>query len=238
MVTAIVHRFSMLAIVVSILLALSGSATEQAIKEQVPANHSAILAQIAGTAEALRNYDAAPEDVRMIQVQTMRISQGARSLQERLRDRTVSDLFRRTLQQNALALDRLKAKRPEPREAIRTTTGVADDLEIKATYVSATAGTGQVPDAPVMARTKRGNTEERGFRVWYVVRGAASDPNAPLPFPQLSTPTEHQVPPGGYFMWTRRPDGTGPVGERIPVDVGKPGHPKTEVDLPVPPPSR
>jgi hypothetical protein len=190
------------------------------------------------TAELLRGYDLVePEERNSIQIQVDRISLNGDSVREHLRDRAVSDVFRHTLQQNALALDRLKADRPPSQKVIETTTAVADDLEVKATFLSVLGPGHVVSDARVRARTKKGNTEEPGYRVWYVVRGLADDANEYRTFPLLSTPTEHDVPPGAYLMWTERPD-DGAKGVKTPVDVGKAGQVLTEVHLPVPPSER
>jgi|SoiMetStandDraft_5_1073268.scaffolds.fasta_scaffold125187_2 hypothetical protein len=201
--------------------------------QQVP-EATQVLQQIAGAAESLRGYGPAePAEQKTIQEQSTRISKNADLLRNLLQKRQVSNSFRRTLQQDASALDRLKEKKPPARTVVVTTTGVADDLDAKARYVGAPIWGAQVADAPVRARTKSGNREEPGYRVWYVIRGVADDPNEFSPFPRLSTPTDHDLPPGAYLMWTRRPEG-GPEGVKTPVDVGKPGQPQTEVDLPVP----
>jgi hypothetical protein len=162
-----------------------------------------------------------------IVTQANRIDNQVSRLQDVLRNRPVSQSFGRTLDQDLRALNRTNETRSPLLKAIATMTGVADDLTIKAGYLA--EGGSPAADERVIAQTKRGMTNEPGYRVWYVVRGFADDPKEHLQFPLLSTPTEHGLAPGGYLLWSQRPEG-GAEGARVKVDVGG----RTEVDLPVP----
>jgi hypothetical protein len=203
-------------------------ATVATAQEIVP-DTGPVLLQIVGSAESLRGFDAPAAEQSAIRRQVDRITRGVAALGVVLRSARVTGAFHRTLEQDARALDRLKTGRPDARDVIDTTTAVADDIEIKVRY--GVQPDGQVPDAKVVARTRSAIKEEPNYRVWYVLRGLAKDPKEHSTFPRLSTPTEHELPPGAYLMWTKAPQG-GPEGERTPVDVGK-SKPNL-VDLPIP----
>lgn len=121
---------------------------------------------------------------------------------------------------------------PEERAEIARET--AADLQTKAACASKrlTPGDDPPPFDPVAvdARTIAGGNEISGCQVWFVLRGWARYGKQEN-FPELSSPSKKNLPPGNYYLWSTK---DGKKGERVRVDLGADGQLTQKLDLPVP----
>lgn len=140
--------------------------------------------------------------------------------------------YRESLKQDEEAI--LGALSPDIRirDKLETCEAVAEDVKIKRVYAEDNLRAA-FNDVKVTVHTKKGNIERRGFQVWYVPKAWRKKKARHERFDQNSSPTDGEMSPGAYIMWTKVPD-RDESGKRQPIDVGKNGRPKQAVDLPVP----
>jgi hypothetical protein len=149
------------------------------------------------------------------------------------RGRPIADPFRKSVDLDSEALERITDGKPSIQRVVFVVGGVAEDLSVKARAVFENDSKGGVQVVDVSAWTSDGQVVRHGKEVWYTPWAYRDGPSKDDRFPTNSSPSVKPLSSGKYEMWSAEPGGH-PRGARTPVEVGPNGQTTWKVDLPVP----
>jgi hypothetical protein len=162
------------------------------------------------------------------------ISRRVEYLEDVSRNQDIPEAYLLSMTRNSWLLKRshdlLGKKGKEQEKGLEFVQVVANDFESK--MQSAMKANGKSKLIKVVANTKNKNAGAvNGYEVWYVSQGMVDYPDLYARFGKISTPTDEDLIPGEYFMWTEKDQ---QKGKRTPVKIRDNGTGRKEVDLLIP----
>ncbi len=160
----------------------------------------------------------------------VRMERHLRDLQQASAGQRLTDSYAGSLGQLTTSLKRVRSDpRLRPDQILTICEAAEKDLAVKVAFAAQNRAA-PFKDQPMEVATLKNSQPVPGCEVWYVPVAWADTPGKFERFPQESSPTNHQLPPGYYTMWTQK---GGAKGAQTPVTVeGR--DPVMKVDLSAP----
>ena len=189
------------------------------------------LSSILKTIPAIKNQWKLDKDVRAQATSIVSNTEMLQKLYRRNGGKGVSDLYRSTLLPYISVLNEYANKKGKSADAKLTNAilELNEELRIKILFSQSMKG-GGFADIEVVVDTKKSGEPISGYEVWYVPKGWRGNEEHYERFDNLSTPAVKQLPPGNYFIWTKK---GGYQSDYSPFSFGFDEQTKRRIDLEV-----